>query len=229
MASWQNDDELFELIEKELFVAVVGDILDRLNLRHQFLPPDIKPIRNDMILIGRAMTVLVVDYPGDYVDGQTEWGQMPFGLLFRALDDLKRNEVYVCTGGSPTYALWGELMSTRAIHLESRGAILDGYSRDTEGVLKLNFPTFSYGGYAQDAGARSRVIDYRIPIEIGQVSIQPGDLIMGDRDGVLVIPKRVEEEAITLALEKARTENLVRKAIENGMASEEAWNTYGVM
>ena len=89
------------------------------------------------------------------------------------------------TGGTPNYAMWGELMATRAIHLGARGAILDGYSRDTEGVLALNFPTFSKGGYAQDSGARSRVIDYRIPVEIGQVSVNPGDLIMGDRDGVV--------------------------------------------
>ena len=94
MSTWQNDDELFELIEKELFVAVVGDILDKLDLRHQFLPPDIKPIRDDMTVLGRAMTVLSIDYPGDNVDGQTEWGKMPFGLLFRALDNLKPGEVY---------------------------------------------------------------------------------------------------------------------------------------
>lgn len=229
MTSWKNDDELFSLIENELFVAVIGDILDKLNFRHQFLPQDIKPLRDDMIVLGRAMTVLTVDYPGDNVEGQTEWGQMPFGLLFRALDDLKPNEIYVGTGGTPDYAMWGELMATRAIHLNARGAVLDGYSRDTTGVLQLNFPTFSKGTYAQDSGARSRVLDYRIPVEIGQVSVSPGDLIFGDRDGVLVIPKQVEEEAITLALEKSRTENLVKEAIENGMSSELAFKTYGVM
>ena len=229
MATWKNDEELFELMEKELFVAVIGDILDKLNFRHQFLPPNIKPIRDDMTVLGRAMTVWSVDYPGDHVEGKTEWSNMPFGLLFRALDDLRPNEVYVSAGGTPHYAMWGELMATRAIHLGARGAVIDGYSRDTDGVLALNFPSFSYGGYAQDSGARSRVLDYRIPIEIGQVSISSGDLIMGDRDGVLVIPKESEEEAITLALEKARTENLVKKAIEEGMSSETAFNTYGVM
>lgn len=229
MASWKNDDELFKLMEQELFVAVIGDILDKLNFRHQFLPYDIKPIRDDMIVLGRAMTVLTVDYPGDKVDGQTEWGQMAYGLLLRALDDLKPNEVYVSTGGTLDYAMWGELMATRAIHLGAKGAVLDGFSRDTTGVLNLNFPTFSRGGYAQDSGARSRVIDYRIPVEIGKVSVSPGELIFGNRDGVLVIPKEVEEEAITLALEKSRTEDLVKEAIENGMSTELAFKTYGVM
>jgi 4-hydroxy-4-methyl-2-oxoglutarate aldolase len=229
MTSWKNDDELFELMEKELFVAVIGDILDKLNFRNQFLPQAIQPIRNDMTVLGRAMTVLTVDYPGDNVAGQSEWGQMPFGLLFRALDDLKPNEVYVGTGGTPDYATWGELMATRAMRLGANGAVLDGFSRDTTGILDLNFPTFSRGGYAQDSGARSRVIDYRIPVQIGKVSINPGDLIMGDRDGVLVIPKEAEEEAISLALEKSRTEDLVKEAIENGMSTELAFKKYGVM
>ena len=229
MASWQNDEELFTLIESELFVAVIGDILDKLDLRHQFLPPDIRPIRDDMQVLGRAMTVLTVDYPGENVDGQTEWSKMPFGLLFRALDDLKPNEVYLCSGGSPDYAVWGELMATRAMHLGARGAVLNGYSRDTVGVLELNFPTFSYGGYSQDSGSRSRVMDYRIPLEIGRASVRPGDLIFGDRDGVLVIPKDAEEDVFSLALEKARTEDLVKVAIENGMSAEQAFKTYGVL
>lgn len=229
MASWTHDDELFDLIENELFVAVIGDILDGLGFMQQFLPAEIRPIRDDMQLLGRAMTVLTVDYPGGEVDGQTEWSGMPYGLLFRALDDLKRNEVYVSAGASPEYSMWGELMTTRAQHLGARGAVLDGYSRDTDGVLALDFPTFSLGGYAPDSGPRSRVLDYRIPVQIGQVRISPGELIIGDRDGVLVIPQEAEEEAISRALEKARTENLVRVAIEKGMSAEEAFNTFGVL
>ena len=175
------------------------------------------------------MPVFVADYPGGVVDGQTEWSGMPFGLLFRALDDLQPGEIYVSAGGSNDYATWGELMTVRARHLGARGAVLDGYSRDTDGVLEQNFPTFSRGGYAKDSGARSRVLDFRIAVEIGAVTVQPGELIMGDRDGVLVIPRDIEEEVIRLSLEKARTENLVRVAIEGGMSAEEAFNKYGVM
>ena len=229
MASWRGDDELFKLIEDELFVAVIGDVLDALGFRFQFLPRAIAPIRADMRILGRALPVLTVDYPGHTLDGQTEFSRMPFGLLFRALDDLKRGEIYVCGGGTSNYALWGELMTLRAMHLGARGAVLDGCHRDTEGVLALDFPTFSRGGYAQDSGSRSRVIDFRIPLEIGAVSLQPGDLIIGDRDGVLAIPRAAEEEAISKALEKARTENLVRVAIEGGMSAEDAFDTYGVL
>lgn len=226
---WQDDNELIHLMKTELFTAVVGDVLDDMGLVHQFLSPEFKPLRDDMVVAGRAMPVLNADYFGAKNDGQTELSKMPFGLTFRALDDLKPNEVYIATGGSRRYAQWGELMSTRAIHLKAAGAVLDGYSRDTRGILKLNFPTFSHGRYAQDAGARSKVVDFRVPVEVSGVPIAPGDLVFADLDGVLIIPQAAEEEAIRRAVEKARTENKVRKAIEEGMSTVDAFNQFGVM
>jgi len=226
---WENDNELFQLMRDELFTAVVGDVLDVMGLTHQFLSPNFKPLRDDMVIVGRAMPVLNADYFAPINDGQTDLSDKPFGLTFRALDDLKANEVYVATGGSRRYAMWGELMSTRAIQLKANGAILDGYSRDTNGILRLNYPTFSHGRYAQDAGARSKVVDFRIAIEVDGVPIRNGDIIFADLDGVLVIPTEAEEEAMTKALEKARTENKVRTAIENGMSTVEAFQQFGVM
>ena len=88
---------------------------------------------------------------------------------------------------------------------------------------------FSYGGYAQDQGPRGKVIDYRVAVEINGVRIAPGDIVFGDLDGVLVIPRAAEEEAIRRALEKASTENKVRDAIQNGMSTVEAFRTFGVM
>ena len=153
----------------------------------------------------------------------------PFGLMMQALDDLKPGEVYVATGASPRYALWGEMMSTRAIHLGAAGAVVDGYSRDTRGILKLGFPTISMGRYAQDQGARGKVVDWRVTVEIGGVAIWPGDLIFGDLDGVLVVPAAAEDEAIARALEKVRGENTVAKALREGMSATEAFDTYGIM
>ncbi|MCK0371042.1 RraA family protein, partial [Salmonella sp. L-S2618] len=105
-------------------------------------------------------------------------------------------------------------MSTRALQLKAAGAICDGYCRDSRGILDLNFPTFCYGSYAQDQGPRGKVVDYGLPIEIAGIRIRPGDILFGDRDGVLVIPREAEHEAIRLALEKAETESKVRLAIE---------------
>jgi regulator of RNase E activity RraA len=230
MMLWKDDTELFALMRHELYTAVIGDVLDIMGLTHQFLPPQIRPLREDMLVAGRAMPVLHADYfQAEAEDGKTPLSSRPFGLMLDALDGLRPNEVYVATGGSPRYALWGELLSTRATQLGSTGAILNGYSRDTRGILKLNFPTFSYGPYAQDAGARSKVVDYRVPIEIAGIRVAPGDIVFGDIDGVLVIPNSAAEEAISKALEKVHKENQVKAAFEKGMSSNEAFKTFGVM
>jgi len=226
---FSDDDELFAAMRQKLFTAVVGDVLDTLGLLHQFLPPHIRPLREDMVAIGRAMPVLEADYFRRSDEGPGAYSQKPFGLLFRALDSLKPNEIYVATGAAPRYALWGELMSTRALKLKATGAVLDGYWRDSAGILDLGFPTFGYGSYAQDQAPRGKVVDFGVTIEIGGVRIRPGDILFGDRDGVLVIPREAEAEAIAKALEKVATENKVRQAIEEGMSAEDAFQRFGVM
>ena len=226
MPSWNNDSELFELIRSHLFTAVVGDIMDQLHLRNQFLPPQIQPIVPEWILVGRAMPVLVEDLTERNMFLHEE---KPFGLMLEALDDLKKNEVYFASGGSPAFALWGELMSTRAIKLGAAGAVLNGYHRDTSGILDLGFPTFSYGAYAQDQAPRGTVLDFRLPITLGSVTVVPGDIIFGDRDGVCVIPQKSESEIIHASLDKVNGEQLVRKAIADGMSAVNAFEKYGIM
>ena len=229
-ALWSNDSELFALCRNELFTAVVGDIMDKLGLLRQFLPAKIQPLRDDMVTVGRAMTVLEADVFTDACPGSANpLLSKPFGLMLEALDDLKTNEIYICTGASPTYALWGELMTTRAMKLGAVGAVVDGYSRDTTGILEMNFPTFSHGRYAQDQAPRGKVIDFRVPLEIGGVRVIPGDIVFGDIDGVCIVPREAEEEVIAKALEKARGEKLVRKAIEEGMSARAAFDQFGIM
>ena len=230
MKIWKSDEELFSLAKQELFTAVVGDVMDKMGLLHQFLPPRLQPLCDDMVTIGRAMPVLEADVFTEAVtNSNNPIMAKPFGLMLEALDDLKPNEIYVCTGGSPRYALWGELMSTRAMKLGAAGAVVDGYSRDTFGILQLGFPVFSSGRYAQDQGPRGKVLDFRVPLEIEGVRINPGDIIFGDIDGVIVIPQEAEEEAFTKAVEKARGEKLVQKAIQDGMSACEAFATFGIM
>lgn len=227
---WSNDESLFKIIREELYTAVIGDIMDKLGLLHQFMPPQIQPLRADMFIAGRAMTVLEADVlePGNYVSNNPVLKQS-FGLMLEALDDLKKDEVYICAGASPDYALWGELMSARAIKLGAAGAVVDGYSRDTKGILELNFPTFSYGCYAQDQAPRGKVIDFRTPIDVKGVKVNPGDIVVGDVDGVCIVPKAYEEEVFSLAIEKARGEKLVHKKILEGMSAKDAFETYGIM
>lgn len=227
---WKDDDELFAIVKKELHSAVIGDILDKIGLFHQFLPPRIQSLKEHMFVVGRAMTVLETDL------SESESGMSsdhlrypPFGLMLDALDDLKRNEVYICTGASPTYALWGELMSTRAKMLGAVGAVVNGYSRDTKGILKMDFPTFSYGSYAQDQAPRGKVIEYRIPIKIEEVEIRPGDIIIGDIDGVCIVPGNAIREIFSLAIEKVRGEEMVKRKILEGMSAKQAFETYGIL
>lgn len=227
---YADDEELFRLVKAELFTAVVGDVLDRLGFTRQFLPAAIKPLKTTMNLVGRAMPVLEADF---YVDPD-ETGQGPlsgktFGVMLAALDDLKPGEVYIVGGAKGDYALWGELMSMRAQALGAAGAVLNSYTRDTDAILALDFPTFGTGTYAQDQGIRGKVVDWRLPVRIGQVLVRTGELIIGDRDGVLVVPREAEAEAIAAAVEKARGEKTVAKAIRAGLSATEAFAKYGIL
>lgn len=230
MVNPKSDADLFAALREQLFTAVVGDVLDRMGYRRQFLPQAIAPLRPGMKLVGRAMPVLEADLsePAEEEAPGSDT-RRPFGLMLDALDDLAEGEVYIATGGSLSYALWGELMSTRATHLRAAGAVLNGFVRDADGIEALNFPTFCRGLYAQDQGPRGKVIDFRCPIDIEGVRVEPGDLIFGDREGVLVFPRQAEREAIGAALEKATTENKVAVAIRGGMSAREAFDTFGVL
>jgi regulator of RNase E activity RraA len=224
-----SDEELFARARCELFSGVIGDTLDRLGRRHQFLPPEIHPLRDDMVVVGRAMPVLEADAEGDETEESLDGGrQNPFGLMLRALDDLKPNEVYVCTGHLRAYASWGELMSTSARNRGAAGVVIDGWSRDTPGILALGFPCFSRGRYAQDQRTRGTVVDFRCPVRIGGVHIHPGDVIFADLDGVVVIPREIETDVFDGAWVKAQGEKRVFEAIKAGMSAQKAWDRYGI-
>ncbi len=227
---WAPDPELLEDVRKRLFSSVLGDVMDALGLQRQFLPPRIRPLSDDMIVFGRAMPVLEADIEPDDA-GSPRDGRLdkPFGLMFEALDSLQPGEVYVATGASPSYALWGGLMSNRAIVVGGAGAVLDGYSRDTREIRSLGFPTFSYGGYGQDQRPRGRVVAYRTTVTIGAATVQPGDFVFGDLDGVCVVPQVAAEEVLRRALEKVDTESLVRRHIVGGSSSADAFDRFGAM
>jgi len=230
MKHWKSDDDLFALVRRELFTCVVGDVMDKLDLQHQFLPPQIRPLRADMVVVGRAMPVLAVDVFAEKVAGTANrLMSKPFGLMLEALDDLRANEVYVSTGSSPRNALWGELMSIRARKLGAIGTVVNGYTRDTKAILDLNFPTFSWGSYGQDSSPRYKVVDFRVPLEIGAVCLRPGDVLFGDIDGVCLVPAEAAGEVFAKSLEKVRGEKLVRKALEKGSSAIAAFKKHGIM
>ena len=228
MKTKQQDKEQFEIIRAELYVAAVTDVMDTMGLTHQFLPPEIRPLREDMVLVGRAKTVQEADCCGDQVCSEQK--KQPFGVMFEALDSLTENDVYICTGASPCYACFGGLMATRAMYCKAAGIVINGYVRDTRELKALNWPVFSFGSYAQDQGMRGRVIDYDCPIEFpNHVIVKPGDIIFGDIDGVIAIPYEHEDEIIEKALAKVHGENHVRDLLLSGVSTQEAFRQTGIM
>jgi 4-hydroxy-4-methyl-2-oxoglutarate aldolase len=220
-AEWKSDAELFALLCRELYTPVVGDLLDDAGCTRQFLPQPIQPLRESMKLAGRAMPVLMIDVFGKQ--------KQPFGRLTEALDQLQPGEVYLASGGEMRCAYWGEILTATAKKRGAVGAVINGFHRDTPRVLEQNWPVFSRGRFAQDSAVRTQVVDYRCPIEVGGVRIEPGDLVFGDLDGVVIVPRRVEHEVIEKALAKARGEKLVRREIEAGLSSTEAFRKHGIL
>ena len=216
-----RETELFELVKKELYTPVVGDVLDALGHYHQFLPQPIQPALIEMKIVGRAMPVVMIDVYGPQ--------KKPFGLLTEALDQLEPGEIYLCSGGDMRCAYWGELLTATARTRGAAGAVVNGFHRDTPKMLEQNWPVFSRGRFAQDSAVRTQVTDFRCSIEIGGVWAEPGDLVFGDLDGVVVVPRKLQDEVIEKSLEKARKENVVRKAIEAGMSSTAALKKYKVL
>lgn len=218
---WTNDDELFKLMRNQLYTAIVGDVMDTCGMRHQFLPPRLRPLCENMLIAGRAMTVLEADVFQEM--------DPPFGFMLDALDSLRPNEVYIASGSSASYALWGELMSTAARARGATGAILAGHVRDTRGIATMNFPVFCYGSYAQDQRIRGQVVAYRVPLEIDKVLVRPGDLLFGDIDGVLVVPREIEADVISKALERSRKERQAKQALAEGRLVKDVFSEYGIL
>lgn len=218
---WTNDSELFRLMREQLFTAIIGDVLDLHGFHHQFLPPECRPLHPGMIVCGRAMTVCEMD-----VDELTE---PPFGLMLKALDSLQQHDVYVAAGASPHYALWGELMSTAAQARGAAGAVMAGYARDTNGILAMNFPVFCYGSYAQDQRGRGKVVDFRTRLNIGRVAISPGDIVFGDIDGVVILPREMEVDVVSKALEQVRQEKTAKRMLLEGASAESVFTHTGVL
>jgi 4-hydroxy-4-methyl-2-oxoglutarate aldolase len=217
----QVSDHVLDVLENELNTCVVGDILDAIGCYHQFLPPEIRSIGGPASVVGRAMPVLMADVFGPQ--------KRPFGKLTEALDQMDAREVYLATGGTLRCAYWGEILTQTVRIREASGAVIDGYHRDTLGIFQQEWPVFSRGSFGQDSSVRTQVIDYRCPVEIGGVSIRPGDVVFGDVDGILVIPQDREKEVIDASLEKARGEKSVLMEIRNGMSSTEAFEKYGIL
>jgi regulator of RNase E activity RraA len=212
----------FETIEEKLYSGVLSDILDEMGLRRQVMSGDIRPVYPEAVVAGRAATALsadVYDPEEDTLDAEIE-----------AVDALKKGEVLLATtNGSTRAALWGELLSTASRAREARGAIIDGLTRDVRQIVEMRFPVFASGIRPISFKGRCRIIDHGCRIECGGVLVNPGDLVFGDVDGVVVIPSSVAEEAVSRALDVVEKENLTREELRRGAFLKDVYEKYGAL
>ncbi len=205
-----------------LYPAVIADCLDRVGVRNNVMDTRIRPIYPEARMAGFASTVraIEVDQPpagkDDYYKGELQ-----------AVDALGDGDIMVVSQVRGSY--WGELLATASRYRGGRGIVVDAWTRDTLQLIDMQFPTFAAGINCCDSLGRIDVDAVGVGIECGGVHVEQGDLILGDHDGVVVIPSAVAEEVLTLAEEKVSGENLVRSKLAEGMPVWDAFRTYGVI
>lgn len=210
-----------EQLEEKLYSCVLADILDDVGYRNQTFGSGITLVDRSLKLSGRAFTgqaIPVFEVPDELYKVQME-----------AIDSVSPGEVFVVTTGSHNAAFWGELLSTACRARGGRGAIVDGLSRDTAKIIEMQFPLCTRGHVPTDSKGRLNMINYQTPIEIDGVRIHPGDYVFADIDGIVVVPKTIENEVIPKALKKVEGENTVRKALQEGMLSTDAFHKFGIL
>lgn len=211
-------------IRENLYVAAVCDILDQLGFRQQAMHQRLRPLDpRNCVVVGRARTFRWMNT--DYIVEED-----PYGLEIEAMDSLKPEDVVVhSTDASLTNAPWGELMTTVAKRNGAFGCICDGLIRDCQKIIKLEFPVFHAGIRPVDSKGRGRVMAYDVPVRCGDVLVSPGELIFADFDGVVVIPKQIEDKVLELAIDKVGKENASRRELLKGRSLREVYDTFGVL
>jgi 4-hydroxy-4-methyl-2-oxoglutarate aldolase len=213
-----------ETIREKLFTAVLSDTLDGLGHRHQAMQPGIRPLDEEKVLVGRARTGLYMEV------FHVEPGENPYELEIRLIDDLRPGEVAVLgCGAARRIAPWGELLSTASIARGAAGCVTDGLVRDTRAIRKLGFPVFHGGIGPLDSKGRGKVMAIDVPIECGGVRVAPGDLVFGDADGVVCIPREIEQQVIEAALDKVAGEDRTRAALARGEKLGEVFARFGIL
>jgi 4-hydroxy-4-methyl-2-oxoglutarate aldolase len=211
-----------EMMRQGLYSAVVCDALDGLGYKRQSPRLALPPLTGVEKLIGRCRTTLWVD--------MAHADPVPYELELRAVDACRPDDVLICAaGGSMRSGIWGELLSTAARNSGCVGAVVDGAVRDVAKMREMKFPVFARGTCVYDSLHRQRVVDIDVTVELDGVRFAPGDLVIADIDGIVVVPKQIEADAIVRAWDKVHAENVTRDAIRGGMKAVDAYKKYGVL
>lgn len=221
-AARESDVELFRSIERTFYTAVLADALDELGQHDRAMREYLRPLWPEVTFAGWARTIQCQDtfyLPED-----------PYGLEIEAIDSILPGEIVaVSTSESKRNAPWGELLSTAARARGARGAVIDGLVRDVRAIQKLGFPVFTAGIKPVDSKGRGVVVDYNVPVLCGGVIVAPGDLIVADFDGVVVIPSEIIDDTLQIAKEKITKENHSRSDLLEGAYLADVYAKYGVL
>jgi regulator of RNase E activity RraA len=222
LPEFPDEGARLDWISRFLYSAVLSDACDASGLRDRALRPDVRPLDESRVLVGRAKTVVWA--PMFHVP------ERPYDLEIAAVDSLRPGEVFVmAVGRSEEIVPWGELLSTATLARGGRGAVLDGLIRDSGKIRAMGLPVFSVGRRPYDSCGRGVVVAYDVPVVLDGVPVAPGDLVFGDADGVVVVPRASEDDVVTRAWAKVEGENQVRDALRAGTPLAEVFRTHGIL
>jgi 4-hydroxy-4-methyl-2-oxoglutarate aldolase len=217
-----SEGALPELVAGRLSAAVVSDILDDLGHRDHVLDPAIRPLGDAAVIAGWANPFLVAEV--DEIPAEPYVGEIA------ALDDISPADmVLVAAGGSARAACWGELFSTAARARGAHGTLIDGYCRDAQAIAALGYPVWCRGTLPLDVKGRLAVTSWRQPAVVGGLPVRPGDLVVADADGAVVIPAGLADKTVRRALAKVSKEDGVRDALAGGSTLRSAYERFGVL
>jgi regulator of RNase E activity RraA len=220
-----DDTAMLAMMRRAFFAALLSDVMDELGHRDQALPARIRPLDDALVMVGRARTLLYAD-----VYTPPREGENPHSLEIQVVDSLTADEVAVCAcGTSGRIAPWGGLLSTAAKVRGAAGALMDGMVRDVRDIRALGFPVFHGGIGPLDSRGRARVIEVDVPVRCGGVLVEPGDLVFGDADGVVVVPRTIEHELVAAAELRLAGESRTRDALLAGRSLAEVFAEFGVL
>jgi regulator of RNase E activity RraA len=212
-------------MRERFFCALLSDVLDNLGCTNQAFPPSIRPLDESLVMVGRARTGLYMD-----VYDQPAPGENPYELEIALVDSLKPGEVAVfACGRSGRIAPWGGLLSTAAQVRGAAGVLMDGLVRDIREIRDMGFPVFHGGIGPLDSKGRGKVVAIDVAIECAGVRVRPGDLVFGDADGCVVVPREIEDAVIAGALEKLSGERKTMDALRAGRPLGEVFAEFGIL
>ena len=224
--TFANDADIFAFAREKLYVPVVCDVLDGLGYRQQAMHQRLRPLLPDRRACGFAGRARTLHWTAMEYIVEAD----PYGMEIDAVDSLRPGDVVVhSTDYAGTNAPWGELMSTIAQRNGAVGCVCDSQVRDCVRIIELGFPVYTSGIRPLDSLGRGRVVAYDVPIRCGEVLVHPGELVLADFDGIVVVPRAVEAETLRRAAEKADKETSSRADLLAGKSLREVYNTYHVL